>query len=120
MPNQTLALRGVLKDPAASEATRQFALVLTATRKWYGRGTGRPGLDKEEFARDLGIESERYRRYERGETEPPVWLLASIRRLTGVSLDFLLARMPPGHTFNLNDFPPDHPRRHRVKAPVEE
>ena len=50
------------------------------------------------MARLLNIEGERYRRYERGEAEPPISVLVSIRRLTGVSLDILLAGEPPGNT----------------------
>jgi hypothetical protein len=109
--NQMLAPTGMSRDPAASEARQQFAVALAATRKWYGRGTGQPTLSMEEFAQHLGIE--RYRRYERGETEPSLWLLGVIRRRTGIGLDFLVARMPPGHALNLNDFPPDPPRRRR-------
>lgn len=46
------------------------------------------------FAARLGIEAERYRRYERDETEPDIETLAKIRRITGVSLDHLVAGDP--------------------------
>lgn len=106
------SLRG-MPEEAASDATAIFARMLAATRKWYGKNTGRPTLNMEEFATDLGIEGERYRHYERGGREPPLWLLADIRRLTGISLDLLIANTPPGHRLNPAEFPPDPPRKKR-------
>ena len=44
----------------------------------------------------LGLLDETYRRYERGEAQPTLETLATIRRLTGVSLDVLIADEKPG------------------------
>lgn len=43
-----------------------------------------------DFAADLGIGAPRYRKYERGESVPPLDVLESIVRTTGRSLDWLL------------------------------
>lgn len=43
-----------------------------------------------DFAEDLGIEPPRYRKYERGESMPPLDVLEDIRRITERSLDWLL------------------------------
>lgn len=53
-------------------------------------------LHTAEFAALLGVEPGRYRRYERAETEPPFWLLAAIRRITGASVDWLLEWIAKG------------------------
>ena len=53
------------------------------------------GQDKGQFAKDLGLEAETYRRYERGETQPNIDTLLRIREETGVSLDALLAGKAP-------------------------
>lgn len=98
----------------ASDAKLLFAQMLAATRQWYGKSTGRPNLNMEEFAIDLGIEGERYRHYERGGREPPIWLLADIRRLTGISLDLLIANTPPGLRFNPAEFPLAPRKKRRV------
>lgn len=42
------------------------------------------------FAVALGIEGETYRRYERGETEPPLFVLARMADLTHTTVDFLV------------------------------
>ncbi len=42
-----------------------------------------------ELADELMVEPPRYRRYERGETVPPIDVLLQIRRLTSTSLDWL-------------------------------
>jgi len=50
-------------------------------------------MDQKEFAAILGFgegQIETYRRYERGETEPPLRVLAQIHRTTGASLDDLI------------------------------
>ena len=46
--------------------------------------------DAADFARDLGLDNARYRRYERGEVMPPPEVLEDICKLTARSLDFLL------------------------------
>lgn len=48
-----------------------------------------------EFAKDLGIGPIRYGHYERGRNFPPIDILASISKLTGKSLDFLLLGSSP-------------------------
>ena len=42
------------------------------------------------FAAMLNIETDRYGSYERGDREPPLEVLATLRRVTGVSLDELI------------------------------
>ena len=64
---------------------RDFALRLKAVRKAAGF------QHMMTFARELGIEPEAYRRWERGETEPGIANLSKITEITGVSLDFLVA-----------------------------
>jgi transcriptional regulator with XRE-family HTH domain len=79
-------------QPLDDSASRQhFAWRLRATRRAYGGLTGQPNLSARQFARILGIFPERYRRYERGELEPPLSVLTSLRRVTGVSLDRLVS-----------------------------
>ena len=46
------------------------------------------------FAKELGIEDETYRRWERAETEPNIPSLVRISALLKVSLDFLLSGKP--------------------------
>lgn len=68
-----------------------FAARLRALRLTYGETIGQPGLSMAEFAALLGVEAETYRRYERGETEPNIRTLTTLRKLTGVRLDALIA-----------------------------
>ena len=44
-----------------------------------------------DFSEALGIEQARYRRWEAAETEPDLFYLIKISRLTGVSLDTLIS-----------------------------
>ncbi len=74
----------------AHDARMRFASRLVALRKAYGVATSRPALERSAMADDLGIEPERYRRYERGETEPPLWLIEEICRITNVSSAVLI------------------------------
>lgn len=74
-----------------------FADRLEAVRKHHGRATGRPNLLRHAFAMELGLSPPRYRRYERGEVQPPLEALEAIRRLTGISLDWLIAGLPRGN-----------------------
>jgi transcriptional regulator with XRE-family HTH domain len=69
----------------------EFARRLAAVRLAYGMVTGRPQLSRARFASELNLEKDTYRRYERGEMEPSLPTLAAIRRLTGISLDYLIA-----------------------------
>jgi transcriptional regulator with XRE-family HTH domain len=87
----------------------EFARRLIAVREKYGLATGREGLGQKEFARILGFgegQEETYRRYERGETEPPLRVLAEIHRVTGASLDALIGG---GHFPFRQEPTPAHP-----------
>lgn len=75
----------------ASETRSAFAVRLRMLREAYGREIGIPGLTQREFAEMLGLETERYSTYERGTREPPLSVLASIRALTSVNLNGLIA-----------------------------
>ena len=81
-------------SPAGAEMAvavrKQFGKRLEALRLYHGARSGRPDLDMMGMAALLEIEPERYRRYERGETEPPIWLLEKICRVAGVSVDRLI------------------------------
>lgn len=46
--------------------------------------------DAADFARDLGVEPPRYRKWERGQSMPPLDYLAAIHAMTRRSLDWLL------------------------------
>lgn len=63
---------------------RQFGGRLTAVRIAAGFE------DATQAASDLGIESPRYRKYERGEAIPPVPVLSAICALFDTTTDFLL------------------------------
>jgi len=67
-----------------------FAGRLKEVRESFGNKIGNPGLKQKEFAEILGLEAERYSTYERGTREPPLSVLAAIRRITGVKLDLLI------------------------------
>jgi transcriptional regulator with XRE-family HTH domain len=56
-----------------------------------------------DFAAELGVAAARYRRYERGEIQPPISVLEEIRRRTGASLDWLICDMTPGKNVALED-----------------
>jgi transcriptional regulator with XRE-family HTH domain len=73
-----------------------FGARLEAARRYHGRRTGRPRLQAKSFADELGVTGERYRRWERGEMEPPLFALKAIRRVTGLSLDWLVCDLAPG------------------------
>lgn len=68
-----------------------LAMRMRATRMAYGLLLGVPEMSMREFSEQLKLEAETYRRYERGETEPPMGVFVAIHRLTGISLDYLLA-----------------------------
>lgn len=63
---------------------RQFGRRLRAARLTTGYE------EAADFAKDLGIEPARYRRYERGEAMPPLDILQGIARATGRNLHWLL------------------------------
>jgi transcriptional regulator with XRE-family HTH domain len=100
---------GMKDEPkSAAAVAERFAVRLEVARQQHGQKTGRPKLTQREFARDLEIggdrPEERYRLYERGQREMPLWLLAAVRRVTGFSLDELIAGMPPGDTLGTLSF----------------
>jgi hypothetical protein len=86
------------------EARRRFAAALREVRRRYGLETGQGDLTMKRFARMLGINGERpeerYRLYESAEREPPLWILAALRGVTGYSLDEIIAQLPAGRPFD--------------------
>ena len=78
-------------DFPEDQPSTPFAFRLEIVRRHYGEKISRHTLSAAEFAGQLGIEGARYRRYERGEMEPPLEVLQLIRAMTGVSLDWLVA-----------------------------
>lgn len=83
--------------PARDRAPRlAFSRRLYALRRAYGASVGKPQMPQLDFAAMLGIGKPRYARYERGEVEPTLALLAALRRVTGISLDLLIAGETPG------------------------
>lgn len=86
--------------------TTPFAERLVQVRELYGMQTGRPDLDKGEFAKLLGKQGQTYRRYELGETEPNLTTLAKIRELTGVSLNYLICGQPDSKRARVIQAPP--------------
>jgi transcriptional regulator with XRE-family HTH domain len=88
-------------DPHTTlEARRFFAETLRMAREQYGWETGQGDITQRQFAQMLGISGdrpeERYRLYENAKREPPLWILAAIRRVTGYSLDEIIAQLPAG------------------------
>lgn len=96
-----------------------FAFRLIKAREAFGIKTNRPELDQKEFAYILGFgvgQEETYRRYERGEVEPPLRTLAAIHRITGASLDDLIGidpTSPPAIKIERENVKP-FPQRKRV------
>lgn len=68
-------------------------------RERYGVLTRGRDMDQKEYAMDiLGYAEEQvetYRRYERGDVQPSLQLLADIHRITGASLDELIPECFP-------------------------
>jgi transcriptional regulator with XRE-family HTH domain len=90
-PPRIASVYSQMSDTLRSAFGRRLAVV----REAYGQTTGQPGINQQEFASALGIEAERYRKYERGEREPPFEVLARIKTLTGFGPDFLILGSPP-------------------------
>lgn len=67
-----------------------LGLRLRRLRKAYGASIHQPGFSMAEMARVLGVVEERYRTWERGLREPPLWILLKLKHLTGYSIDTLL------------------------------
>ena len=84
-------------NPDEHKAMQVFAWRLRAVRRAFGGSQGNPHLSSAKFAGHLGIEPNRYRRYERGEIEPPLLVLTALRRVTGVSLDLLICGETSGN-----------------------
>ncbi len=78
-------------NPAASNIKVAFAARLRALRLSLPPPEDQKELSQADFAKLLGLEAETYRRYERGETEPPLAVLARLRAVTGASLNSLVA-----------------------------
>jgi transcriptional regulator with XRE-family HTH domain len=72
---------------------------LIEVRERYSTLTRGREMDQKEYAMDiLGYAEEQveaYRRYERGDVQPPLQLLADIHRVTGASLDELIPECFP-------------------------
>jgi len=77
-------------------ASEAFGARLEAARRYHGRRTGRPRIKCATFANEIGVKEARYRRWERGEMEPPLFALKAIRQVTGLSLDWLICDLAPG------------------------
>jgi hypothetical protein len=91
----------VEEDTQKTLAARQhFAAALREVRRRYGLETGQGKISQKRFAEMLGISGdrpeERYGLYEKGKREPPLWILASLRRVTGFSLCDMIAQLPAG------------------------
>lgn len=79
-------------SPSDRRARERFAKRLKAARLMKGFET------QKAFAEEVGLESETYRRYERGETEPTIGGLIRISQKLEVPLDFLIAGLQPHAT----------------------
>ncbi len=51
-------------------------------------------LTSDQFAKSIGVKGGRYRRWQRGEVQPPLEVIYEIRRVTGYSLDRLIFGAP--------------------------
>lgn len=69
---------------------------LARVRRTYGESIDLPDLGRTTFAVLLGFSVFTYKSYERGEAEPTVAFLVTLRKKTGVSLDWLLDIDQPG------------------------
>lgn len=72
------------QSPRGDRMMRDFGTRLRASRITSGYESAQV------FASDLAIDAQRYRKYERGESIPPLEVLEQIVKLTGKSLDWLL------------------------------
>jgi hypothetical protein len=110
-------------DPhTTQEALRLFAAALRDARARYGTETGQGSLTQKQFAKMLGISGdrpeERYRLYEMGKREPPLWILAALRRVTGFSLDDLIAQLPAGRRLYQEHTQPRRPKGPDPTRPI--
>lgn len=77
------------KDRRVDRLMRNFGRRLRAARITAGYE------EAADFAADLSIDAPRYRKYERGESMPPLDVLEDIARVTERSLDWLLLGQMP-------------------------
>ncbi len=63
---------------------------LASVRRTYGQSIDLPNLEPNLFAVLIGVPVHAYQSYERGEMDPTITFLVSLRKKTGVSLDWLL------------------------------
>lgn len=77
-----------------STVRETFAHNLTLARKRYGISVGDAEITQAAVAGLLGMEPERYRKYERGEREPPLDVLVMLSRFYTCSVDELLGLEP--------------------------
>ena len=82
----------LVAKPRIDRLMRDFGRRLRAARVTSGY------MEAADFARDLGIEAPRYRKYERGESVPPLNVLYGIVKITGRRLDWLLLGQNPDRT----------------------
>ena len=66
-----------------------FANRLRSVRISYGQVIDLPAITAAQFAQLLGVRPSTYGAYERGDRDPPASFLASLRRRTGVDLNWL-------------------------------
>jgi transcriptional regulator with XRE-family HTH domain len=79
----------IRKHAPANAVRNAFPRRLRELRRRYGQAKG-ASVSQATFAKLLGIDPERYGSYERGGREPNLTILASLRRVTGASLDQLI------------------------------
>ena len=75
-------------NPIAARVKKAFAKRLRAIRIANG-------FTQHEFSRSLGINRDRYAKYELGISEAPYYVLLRICEITGTSLDFLVGGKKP-------------------------
>jgi transcriptional regulator with XRE-family HTH domain len=88
--------RGILPENLRADFTRRLRQV----RAVFGASIGQPNLSQADFVKmlDIDVRPSAYRRWDNGKTEPPLLVLAAIRRLTGICLDYLIAGLPAGRS----------------------
>jgi transcriptional regulator with XRE-family HTH domain len=74
-----------------------------AVRRAYGESIDLPNLGRPVFAAMLGVSAFAYESYERGEREPTIEFLLTLRKRTGISLDWLLERTDRGGVRRFGD-----------------
>lgn len=77
-------------NPAKVASLKALGARLRRLRLAYAAQMRQFEITPTQMARVLGVEDERYRTWERGLREPPLWILVKLRELTGISIDTLL------------------------------